>query len=172
MTIGEVNAVLYFVAIGAAALWAAIVALGLLFPERVRRSESALLEKPGRLLVNGVALGVLGVGIGIALLNAPNGLVKLFGWLLISGLALLATLGSAGLARVASARIGSLDPRQSEFTALWRGTGLLVLAGLFPAFGWFLLFPLQLFAGIGAGMAALGKDRRQATVATELEPLG
>ena len=172
MTIGEVNAVLYFVVIGAAALWAAIVALGLLFPARVRRSEAALLEKPGRLLANGVAIGVLGAGAGIALLNAPNGLVKLFGWLLISGIALLSTLGAAGLARVVAGRIGQLDLGQSEFTALWRGAGLLVLAGLFPAFGWFLLFPLQLFAGIGAGMAALGKNRGESAAAIRAEPLG
>ena len=172
MTSGDVNAVLYFVVIGAAALWAAIVALGLLFPARARRAEAALEARPGRLLVNGVALGVLGVGGGIAFLNAPNGVVKLLGWLMLAVLLLLATLGSAGISRVAAGRIQTLDPGQSEFTALWRGSGLLVLAGLLPVFGWFVLFPLQLFLGVGAGLAALAKKRSSAVPSAQAEPLG
>ena len=171
MTIGEVNAVLYLVVIGAAALWAAIVAMGLLFSERTKRAEAALRDKGGRIVVNGVAIGVLGVGAGFGLMNASHGVVKLFGWLILSALLLVGTLGAAGLARLASSRIQSLDQSPSQFTSLWRGAGLLVLSGLLPAFGWFLLFPLQLFAGIGAGVAVLAKNRTAESPVAQAEPL-
>ena len=84
-------------------------------------------------------------------------------------LLLIATLGSAGLATVLGGRIGRMSPDHSAFTVYLRGTALLVAASYVPVLGWFLLFPVQLFAGVGAGVAVL---RRGAALEPEAQSQG
>ena len=52
-------------------------------------------------------------------------------------------------------RIQQVSPSPSPFASQVKAASILVLAGFLPAFGWFLLYPLQLFAGLGAGLSAV-----------------
>ena len=53
------------------------------------------------------------------------------------------------------------DPETSEFRALLRGSGLMVLAGLTPLLGWFLLAPAMLLLATGLGFRVLLMSRRE-----------
>ena len=169
MTIGDVLAFALLIAASGITAWAAILAAGLLFSERARRASEILVQKPGAAIGRGALVAVLGFSIGIGLMNSPAAPLKMFGIALMMGLLLVSTIGSAGLAAVLGSRIGKLAPNHSAFTVFARGAALLVAASYVPALGWFLLFPLQLFAGIGAGMAVL---RRGAAMEPEAQSQG
>ncbi len=164
MTIGQVMAVVYPVLLGGLGLWAAILMCGLLLSGRTTRAARALEARPGKLALSGLVVGTLGIGAGLGLLNAP-GILKIVGWLVLSALVALALIGSAALAQLLGKRIEHLDDSRSPFTALWRGAGMLVLAGLAPVVGWFLLFPLQLVIALGAGLSILTREKSPALAA-------
>jgi hypothetical protein len=166
MTIGQVMAVVYFVVFGALGLWTAILVCGLLLPVRTARAAAALEVRASKLALGGLAIGVVGIGLGLGLLNAPAAPVKLLGWALLAVVLVLSLIGSAALAQLTGSRLRQLDETRSPFTTLWRGAGILVLTGLTPVVGWFVLFPILLVLSLGAGMATLSREKRTA-LATE-----
>lgn len=160
MTNGDVLAYISFLAAILVTLWAAILTVGLVFSEKTRHASQLLEQSPGKMLGIGAVLALLGVGLGLVLVNTKNGVLMLVGWVLL-GLTLgVAMIGSAGLARVLSGRMQTLAPTQSQLTLLARGGALLIAAGTLPAVGWVLFFPLQLFASLGAGFRALTAKER------------
>ncbi|MGC4047373.1 MAG: hypothetical protein QM758_26530 [Armatimonas sp.] len=164
MTIGQVMAVVYSIVFGAAGLWAAILICGLLLSRRTTRAAAALELRPGKLALGGLLVGAIGIGGGLVMLNL-KGIFVIVGWALLAGTLVLSLIGSAALAQLAGRRIQQLDDTRSSFTALWRGAGMLVLAGLIPAIGWFVLFPIMLLLSLGAGMTALTRDKTPALAA-------
>lgn len=157
-------AVVYSIVFGAAGLWAAILICGLLLSGRTTRAAAALELRPSKLAFGGLLVGVVGIGAGLGLLNAPGGF-KVIGWAFLAATLVLALIGSAALAQLAGRRIQQLDDTRSSFTALWRGAGMLVLAGLIPAIGWFVLFPIMLLLSLGAGLSALAREKAPALTA-------
>jgi hypothetical protein len=164
MTIGQVMGVVYPVLLGGVGLWAAILICGLLLSERTARAAAALEARPGKLSLTGLLTGAIGIGAGLGLLNAKGPFVIL-GWAILAALLVIALIGSAALAQLAGRRIQQLDDTRSPFTALWRGAGMLVLAGLMPAIGWFVLFPILLVLSLGAGLATLARKKAPAFAA-------
>ena len=73
-------------------------------------------------------------------------------------------MGGAGLSLAASRRIREMDPDASEFSALVRGAGVLVLSGLLPVLGWFGIAPVALLVSLGAGLKAVFARRSQPVV--------
>jgi hypothetical protein len=55
----------------------------------------------------------------------------------------------------AAGRVQEHEPRLSPYAALMRGAALVVVPGLLPVFGWFIIAPAMLFVGVGAGTKAL-----------------
>ena len=81
-------------------------------------------------------------------------LVRGAGFGLIGDL-IIGIIGASGLATLTSRRIKTLTPESSDYIILAKSIIILVFAGLFPVIGWFMLFPLQLFASLGAGFLAI-----------------
>lgn len=158
VAVGDVLSIVAFlVGIGGTA-WAMTVAMGLMFQEQTARASGATKGAFKRGLLP-LALGVLGV----VLLSVPSGGVKLLGWAILLAVLALASLGLAGLSRVAGRRIALLAPEMGEYSAFLRGAGFLVAASIFPVLGWFLFAPVAFVVALGAGWA--GVSRRAAVEA-------
>ncbi|WP_395139501.1 hypothetical protein [Armatimonas sp.] len=162
MTNGDVLAYISVILTILVTLWATILAVGLVFTAKTQHAAQRLEQAPGRAIGVGIGLALGGIGLGVMLLNSKNGLFMLIGWVLLALTLCLAMVGSAGLARVVSARMQSMSPTQSALALLARSGALLIAAGALPAVGWVLLFPLQLFASLGAGFQALTARERRA----------
>ena len=160
MTNGDVVFYLSIILTVLTTLWAAILAVGLLFSAKTRQAGQLLESAPGRAIGLGALQALLGIGLGIALLSSKNGLLMLFGWVLLALVLCVALVGSAGLAQLVSKRMQALAPEHSGLVVLARGGALLIATGALPAVGWVLLFPLQLFASLGAGFQALTSRER------------
>lgn len=155
MRIGDVQAVLALVIASALGIWGALIIASLLFNKKTERAAYFLTERPTGTTVVGAVLAVLGIGLGIVLMKG-GGLAMFLGWVLLLFTLLVALIGCAGMVNVVADRIQPLSP-VSPFAAKVRAAGLMVFTGFLPGFGWLLLFPLQLFAGLGAGIKALSK---------------
>ncbi len=158
MTIGDVMAVVGIIAGICLSLWVMLIGAALLFETKAHAARRVWeTQTRGALGIGVLLLATLGFG-AIALLNAPGGF-KLLGWLLL--LALLATslLGGAGLALLLGERTSAQDVNLSPLTSLSRGAGMMALAWLFPVLGWFLVAPVSVIMGLGAGAKVLRKPR-------------
>jgi hypothetical protein len=160
MTNGDVVFYLSILITVLVTLWAAILAVGLLFSEKTRQAGHLIESTPGRSIGFGAFLALVGIGLGIVLLSSKNGLFMLIGWVFLGITLGISLVGSAGLAQVMSKRMQALAPTQSALATLARGGALLIATGALPAVGWVLLFPLQLFASLGAGFQALTRRER------------
>lgn len=160
MTIGDVfAAVSIIIGLGLSG-WALLVGLALIFTQFAAQAQGHLENAPGAAFGTGLAL-VATIGVGaVALLNAPNGLLKLVGWLLLLVLIVLSALGAGGLALLLNHRIRGMEPELSPFRALCRGAALLALAGLMPVLGWFVVTPLVIITALGASIRTLWQARR------------
>jgi len=157
MTIGDILAVIaLLVATGAA--WGATILLTLtLFPERVERAQDALLTKPAHCFWRGAGASlVLGV-LGVAAMNLP-GPGRLFSIILLGGLAAAAAVGSGGIVRTMSDRIGKEGTDLTPFARLTRATALYVCAGFLPLVGWLAIVPAALLLAVGSAL----RPRRRA----------
>lgn len=160
MTIGDVLAAVAVIIGLSLSAWALLVGLALLFTGFAARAQEHLENTPGAAFGTGLAL-VATVGLAaLALLKAPNGLLKLIGWLLLLVLLLFSALGAGGLALLLNHRIRGLEPELSEFKALCRGVALLVLAGFMPGLGWFVVTPLVVITSLGASIRTLWLARQ------------
>ncbi len=160
MTIGDVLATAAGILAACASLWAALLVTLLLFSSRTRAVAERIESHPWRCAGVG-SLVLLSAGIvTVILVNQPNGLFKLLGWLSLAFLLALATFGSAGLSRVVAERIVTADSAVSPFRAAGYGAGLLVATGLFPVLGW-LIFAASLLTSLGAGALTLKRGRRE-----------
>lgn len=127
-----------------------------LFPRAVEGCRDRYGRSPVRATLLGlvvlVPFLVVGVGVAKAIHHpVPGALVR--GILLLP--ALLALLGSSGLAL----RIGTGLPSPADAARPWmrvmRGGAVLGLAFLLPFLGWFIVLPFALVSGFGAALLAL-----------------
>ncbi|MBL8086984.1 MAG: hypothetical protein JNM85_02795 [Chthonomonas sp.] len=144
--------------------WAAMIVAALLFPSRAEVAQAAIV-KPGRTVGLGLATGFVGIGFSLVLLSVPQPLAKLIGFAGLGTMLCIAAVGGAGLSRLLMTRIHAIDPSWGPFPSLARASTLVVLMGLLPIIGWFLLGPAMFVLMIGAGTRSLfrGKPAAQAT---------
>ena len=152
MVTGDVLAVVAFLAALGGTGWAMTVSMGLLFPASAARASGATRGAFVRGLIP-LLLGLVGFGLS----QAPVPGAKLLGLLLLLGVLALASLGLAGLARLAGRRIALLQPEMGEYPAFLRGAGFLVAACLFPVLGWLLFAPALFVVALGTGVSALAR---------------
>jgi hypothetical protein len=112
------------------------------------------------------SVGVVSVG----LLASPLPPAKLLGWIGILGLSAIAAVGSAGLATLASERHRAMAPDSTAYASLSKSTATIVIAGLVPILGWFLIVPFLVFASTGAGIAALRHRQPEAAETPRFVP--
>ena len=157
VALGDITSIVaFFLGLGGTG-WALTVALGLLFPEQTARASGSMKGA----FVRGLLPLFVGF-LGVVMLSLPLPGVKLLGWLVLLSVLALASLGLAGLSRVAGRRLTALQPDMGEYPAFLRGAGFLVGASLFPLLGWFLFAPAAFVVALGAGWSGLARREARA----------
>lgn len=160
MTLAIVQAVIAgFVAI-VATLSGLLSSTALLLPGPTSRAEQTLRERPRQCFFAGLALAIP-LAVSVAIIRIPSPLAKLVGFLGVMALAALAVLGCAGLARLMAARVGEMSGARSSFGALVRSSLVYSIGVLFPIAGWYLLLPISVICGAGAGLLSLAPEQRK-----------
>ncbi len=155
LTFGDVlGAVALLVGICVSA-WTTLVLFSLLFPARAARAASSIRTSAGSMGLRGFGIALVVVVAILALAQYQLPITKLAITGILLALLSLAALGASGLAMLAADRVLENEPNLSPYAALMRGAALVVVPGLLPVFGWFLVAPAMLFVGIGAGTRAL-----------------
>jgi hypothetical protein len=154
MSLAYVQAVVAIFVAMMVSLTGLLTATAVLLPVHTRKAEGALERSPKRCLVGGISL-LLIFAVGMGLLGNPFPILKLIGFLLISGLASLLTLGGAGMAQLMGRRISEMSGAKTTFGALVRGSIAYSVGVFFPYIGWFVLAPLSILCALGAGVVAL-----------------
>ena len=81
--------------------------------------------------------------------------MKLAGIIVLFAVALVALLGSAGLARHIGMRLPSGRDATEPWRPVLRGGIVLSICFVLPGIGWFVVLPYALITGFGAAMVAL-----------------
>jgi hypothetical protein len=135
--------------------WACMLAtVALLFPRQSEKAEATLAGSPAACFFGGLGMAII-LMIGLALINAKMPIFTLIGALLCFALAIIMTIGSAGVVRLLSKRIGQMDGGQPSFKALLRGSFIYSVGLNVPILGWFLFAPLSLLFTLGAGISGM-----------------
>jgi hypothetical protein len=155
VTIGDSFAVVALLGGICLSAWAMILSVALVFPGKANHARNRLAAKPwGAFFIGLLIWATLGF-LSLALLSSPMPPAKLLGWIGLLGLGSIAAVGSSGLATLAAERLKSLAPEMTHYAAFTKSAAYIVLAGLVPVLGWFLVVPFLVFASTGAGVHAL-----------------
>ena len=137
--------------------WSFNVACGLLFPDRVESARLAVSTKTSSTIGNGFLALLFGV-VSFVVISASPPAIKLLGMIMLASYFALVAVGIAGIAKLAAERMQALKGGQSNlFDSFAKASMYLVLAAMLPVLGWFLLAPLLILFGGGAGLIALMK---------------
>lgn len=161
----NVIGLLLLIVIGGAGLVSVFVIINLLLPTPVARTRAALESSLGRSLLLGLVNDLFALVLIAGLIwlaqqvggGVMAGILGLLALLIMLVVGLLSLLGLAALSNVLGMRIG-----QSGINSVTRGSVLLLLAGLTPYLGWFIVTPLILWTALGAAIKAI-VQRKTAT---------
>ena len=135
--------------------WALMLAVALVFPNKAHQAENRMSTRPWLCLFLGLLIWLTFGTFSVALISSPVPGVKLVGWGVLMTILSIAAVGSSGSAMLASRRLKRLDPDITPYAALSKSAAFIVIAGLLPVLGWFLIVPLLLCVSTGAGLTAL-----------------
>jgi hypothetical protein len=155
MTFGDVLAVVAGLIGVCISAWTTLVFFSLFFPARADQAAHSIQMSPSKMGLRGFGIVLVMAVFAIALFKLHNPMPTLLAWTILLALLSLAALGGSGLTLLAAARVHDREPQLSAYAALMRGAALVVVPGLLPVFGWFLVAPMMLFVGVGAGTRAL-----------------
>jgi hypothetical protein len=127
-----------------------------LFPDFVERCRERIRSTPFKPLLLGLGSAVPGFIIGVAMLRAPNPVLKFAGATLLLLLILVGLLGSAGLAAQVGIGLASF-PDAPTWKRVWRGGLVLGLTFILPLIGWLIILPGTLIIGFGAAIQSIGR---------------
>ena len=135
--------------------WACMLpTIALLLPRQTIKAETTLENSPVASFFGGLGMAIL-LMIGLVLVNLHVPVLTLLGILISLALAGLMILGSAGMVRLISKRIGLMNGDKASFQTLMRGSIIFSVGLNVPVLGWFLFVPLTLLFTLGAGLAGL-----------------
>ncbi|HVT11792.1 MAG TPA: hypothetical protein VHE55_05965 [Fimbriimonadaceae bacterium] len=155
LTIGDVFSVVAFLFGMAFSAWALLIGSAMIFSQKARISESLLRRAPGRSFILGLFALLLVGFVSIVFLSVPLPAAKVLGYSGILIALSLATIGGGGLVLFVADRLRGYDAKLRPFAALTRGALYIVMAGLVPLLGLFVVFPAVLAMGMGTGIQAL-----------------
>lgn len=155
LVLGDVVATVAILIGFLAAAWGSMILAALLLPRHSQRGARRIERSPIVCLLVGLVLTLPTALVGIILMNLRNPVASLAGFLVLMGLLFAASIGSGGLARLASERVAASGGSPSEFGSMAKGAGLVTLALAMPFFGWLFLAPLSIILAIGASALAL-----------------
>ena len=142
-------------------LAALLVLLPALLPGRVARAQQVTQNSPGRSLVIGL-VNFLFFGVVATIFAQGGDLGGLIALIILLALAAVTAVGLAALNQIVQAR---LYPNGVGVKVGLKTAVLLIAGGLVPLLGWFVVTPILLLIGLGAGIIAL--VRRQGNAAQE-----
>ena len=147
---------------------ALLTTLAFLIPERAEAVRLTLAARPGRSFIIGL-VNLLFFGVLAALFSQGGEVGGLLGLIILLALLGLAVIGLTGLLLLLRQRF--YPPHEESDHSLLgvtiRASAILVAALLSPILGWFILAPILLIAGLGAGIITLAR-RNQSLSATPL----
>ncbi len=159
VAIGDVFSIVSIFLGLALSAWSLIIAMSLLFPGRVKRATDSLMEAPKKTFFRGVLMLVVLV-VSFFMVAGPNPLGKLLGWPIMLFMLAVATMGAGAISRTIGTRIQEMSTKPlSDYEALLRGAGFMVVAGILPVLGWLAFAPVVLITALGAGTVALKSPR-------------
>ena len=130
-----------------------------LFSGSVERCRTALLARPYRVFMTGVLIGVPVFLFGAILLSNGAGPLKFLGGAILVAQTTLALFGSTGLIRHIGEQLSDRSVHSRPGLTVLRGGAVVFIACVLPIVGWFLLIPVVLIAGFGAGIRLLWARR-------------
>jgi hypothetical protein len=142
--------------------WAMILSIALVFPGKAQHARTRLVKRPWLSFFTGLLLWLTVGVVGFGMIASPLPIGKLMGWTVLMALLSIAAVGSAGLVTLASERLQALALDLTPYAAVTKSAAMIVVAGLVPVLGWFLIVPFLVFASTGAGIQALMLKERQA----------
>lgn len=159
VAIGDVFSIVSIFLGLALSAWSLIIAMALLFPARIKRSTESLMETPKKTFFRGVLMLVVLV-VSFFMVAGPNPVGKLIGLPLLLLTLTIATMGAGAISRTIGIRIQEMSGKPlSDYEALLRGAGFMVVAGILPILGWLAFAPVVLITALGAGTVALKNPR-------------
>lgn len=154
-TIGDVLAVIGIVVTVVVSTWALVITVSILFGGRTARAQARVEQAPVKtILLGAVMTAILGFIVAV-LLNQPNPLGKLIGWVIYLLMLVVTAIGLSGLVGLLARQLTQMEPSLSPYGALSRAALICVIATLLPIFGWFVVTPMTLFVSLGAGTQAI-----------------
>jgi len=141
-----------------------------LWPAFVAGAERRFTERPAMSVLTGLPLAVLfAVGDG-KLIGLGHPLLRVAG-LLLAALAVGFTLaGAAGVAARVGEGVASARDEERPWARLGRGGLILLASCLVPAVGWFVILPVMLLGGLGAGVLSLARRGERSAAAPAVRP--
>lgn len=149
----EIIALIFLIPAAVITLVALLVAISYLWPQRTAQASQILDNSPGRCFIIGF-VNFLFFGILVAFLSQQGEFAGLLALLILLALLGISVLGMGGFLLLLTARISPLSS-DNELKARLKTAVLLILALCAPILGWFILTPLLLITGLGAGIMAL-----------------
>ena len=126
-----------------------------LFPHTTGRAARCFQCCPVRITIFGLLLLAPLITLGLVVMKSPQPFLKIVGGVVVFVPLLVALLGSAGLCQhIGTGLLSSMDETQ-PWRRVYRGGLVLALSFLMPVIGWFIVLPLALAGGFGAGLAAI-----------------
>lgn len=135
--------------------WALVLASALIFPAKVAVAQEKYAYRPWAGFGVGVLMALTVGLVSLAMASLPIPLLKLLGTGGLLTLLAISAVGSAGLCQMMAQRIRVMEPSLSPYAALTRASMVVVIGGLFPILGWFLLGPILLLTSLGIGTQAI-----------------
>lgn len=141
---------------------------GALFGRATARAAELTARHPLRSIVAGLPIVVIGSVFGAGALQGGAG-AKVLGALVTASLISVMLCGLAAISLVVGSRMWSRADDAQPYRRVLRGATVLVLASAFPIFGWLVVFPLAISAGVGGLLRALVARRALASGAVQAE---
>jgi hypothetical protein len=163
VTIGDAFSIVAILGGICISAWALILGTALLFPQRAAIARDHLAGSPWRSFGVGLVLFVVLGTFSLIALGQPVPVGKLLGWTVLLGMLSVGVYGAAGMATLASERMRVLAGDMTPYVSLSKSAAVLVIAGLVPMLGWFLIVPVVTIFSLGAGAMALFGRAKQAS---------
>ncbi len=166
-SIGDVLAMLSLIMGIMVSGWTLLVIVALFFGRKCTQAQSVIEMTPWKAFGRGILVAATAGFLSTIFIAQPSGVIKLVGIVLFSNLLAAGAIGASGMAKMLGSRIRMMDASRSEFSALARGAGVLVVAGLVPLVGWFAFFPIGFLMALGAGVTAVLTRTHAGSVAAD-----
>ena len=145
-------------------LAALLVLLPALLPARVARAQQVVQNSPGRSFVVGL-VNFLFFGLVATIFAQGGDIGGLLGAIILLVLLAITAVGLSALNQIVQAR---LYPNGDGVKVGLKTAVILIAGGLVPLLGWFVVTPILLLIGLGAGIIALVRRKGSSAQETEL----